>query len=313
MKRIVSTLFLTLFFFSASYAQDLESATNLYNTGAMALNEGNIAEALSNFEQAHEQAVIIGPEAEELKSNCERTIPTLYLSLGKEAVNAKDLDGAISKLKTAIEKANEFGNTEVADEAKNLIPQVIFAEGNTKLNAGDFAGAVAEYKKVVEFDPENGMAYLRLGQASLRVDDEATAIDALAKAAQFGQENNANKELSRHYLKQAAAAVKAKKYDAAIAAANKSNEVLPNAQAYSICGKAAIAAKKYDEAIAAFESYVSMSPNARDINQTFYQLATAYEAKGNKEKACGYYSQIMSDPTLGEYATHKVKNELKCN
>lgn len=313
MKRVVTTLFLTLFFISAGYAQDMESATNLYNTGAMALNEGNIAEALSNFEEAYEQAVVIGPEAEELKSNCERTIPTLYLSLGKEAVNAKDLDGAIEKLKTAIAKANDFGNTEVAEEAKNLIPQVIFAEGNTKLNAGDFAGAAAEYKKVVEFDPENGMAYLRLGQASLRINDEATAIDALAKAAQFGQEKNADKELSRHYLKQAAAAVKAKKYDDAIAAANKSNEVQPNAQAYSICGKAAIAAKNYDVAISAFESYVSMSPKARDINQTFYQLATAYEAKGNKEKACGYYSQIMSDPALGEYATHKVKNELKCN
>lgn len=313
MKKIVTTLFLSLLFFSASYAQDMESATNLYNTGAMALNEGNIAEALSNFEQALEQAAVIGPEAMELKSNCERTIPTLYLTLGKEAVNAKDLDGAIEKIKVAIAKAEEFGNTEVADEGKALIPQVIFAEGNTKLNAGDFAGAVAEYKKVVEFDPENGMAYLRLGQAALRVNDEATAVDALAKAAQFGQDKNANKELSKHYLKQAAAAVKAKKYNDAIDAAKKSNEVMPNAQAYSVCGKAAIAAKNYDEAISAFESYVAMSPNARDINQTYYQLATAYEAKGDKEKACGYYSQIMSDPTLGEYATHKVKNELKCN
>lgn len=313
MKKVLTTLFLSLFFFSASYAQDMESATNLYNTGAMALNEGNIAEALSNFEQALEQAVVIGPEAEELKSNCQNTIPKLYLQLGKEAVNAKDLDGGLEKIKTAIAKAEEFGLADVAEEGKALIPQVMLAEGNNKLNAGDFAGAAADYKKVVEFDPTNGMAYFRLGQASLRINDEATAVDAFNKACEYGQEKNAKKALSTHYLKQAAAAVKAKKYDDAIAAANKSNEVMPNAQAYSICGKAAIAAKKYDEAIAAFESYVSMSPNARDINQTFYQLATAYEAKGNKEKACGYYSQIMSDPTLGEYATHKVKNELKCN
>lgn len=313
MKKIVTTLFLSLFFFSAGYAQDMESATNLYNTGAMALNEGNIAEALSNFEQALEQAMVIGPEAEELKANCQRTIPTLYLSLGKEAVNAKDLEGGIEKIKMAIAKAEEFGNTSVAEEGKALIPQVVLAEGNSKLGAGDFAGAIEDYKKVIEFDPENGMAYFRLGQAALRVNDETTAVDALQKAATLGQEKNANKALSTHYLKQAAAAVKAKKYDDAMAAANKANEVMPSAQAYSICGKAAIAGKKYDEAIAAFESYVAMSPNARDINQTYYQLATAYEAKGDKEKACGYYSQIMSDPTLGEYATHKVKNELKCN
>lgn len=313
MKKIVTTLFLSLFFFSAGYAQDMESATNLYNTGAMALNEGNIAEALSNFEQALEQAMVIGPEAEELKANCQRTIPTLYLSLGKEAVNAKDLEGGIEKIKVAIAKAEEFGNTSVAEEGKALIPQVVLAEGNSKLGAGDFAGAIEDYKKVIEFDPENGMAYFRLGQAALRVNDEATAVDALQKAATLGQEKNANKALSTHYLKQAAAALKAKKYEEAMAAANKANEVMPSAQALSISGKAAIAAKKYDEAIASFESYVAMSPNARDINQTYYQLATAYEAKGDKEKACGYYSQIMSDPTLGEFATHKVKNELKCN
>ena len=313
MKKIVTTLFLSLFFFSAGYAQDMESATNLYNTGAMALNEGNIAEALSNFEQALEQAMVIGPEAEELKANCQRTIPTLYLTLGKEAVNAKDLEGGIEKIKVAIAKAEEFGNTSVAEEGKALIPQIVLAEGNSKLSAGDFAGAIEDYKKVIEFDPENGMAYFRLGQAALRVNDEATAIEALNKAAAYGQEKNANKTLSTHYLKQAAAALKAKKYEEAMAAANKANEVMPSAQALSISGKAAIAAKKYDEAIASFESYVAMSPNARDINQTYYQLATAYEAKGDKQKPCGYYSQIMSDPTLGEFATHKVKNELKCN
>lgn len=313
MKRIVTTLFLSLFFFSAGYSQDMESATNLYNTGAMALNEGNIAEALSNFEQALEQAMVIGPEAEELKSNCQNTIPKLYLSLGKEAVNAKDLDGGLEKIKIAIAKAEEFGNTDVVEEGKSLIPTIMLAEGNSKLAAKDFAGAIVDYKQVLEADPTNGMAYFRLGQASLNVNDEATAVEALTKACEYGQEKNAKSTLSKHYLKKAAAAIKAKQFDAAIAAANQANEVLPSAQGYSICGKAAIAAKKYDEAIAAFETYVSMSPNARDLNQTFYQLATSYEAKGDKEKACGYYKQIMSDPTLGEYATHKVKNELKCN
>ncbi|MBO7249587.1 MAG: tetratricopeptide repeat protein [Bacteroidales bacterium] len=286
---------------------------NIYNIGAIALNEGNIAEALSNFEQALEQAVVIGPEADKLKSNCQNAIPKLYLELGKEAANARDFDGALEKINIAIAKAEEFGLAEDAEEGKALIPQVVLVKGNNKLNDGDFAGAIEDYKKVIEFDPENGMAYFRLGQAAIRVNDEATAVDALQKAATLGQEKNANKALSTHYLKQAAAAVKAKKYDEAISAANKSNEVMPNAQAYSICGFSAIAAKKYDEAIAAYESYVAMSPNARDINQTYYQLATAYEAKGDKEKACGYYSQIMSDPTFGEYATYKVKNELKCN
>lgn len=312
MKQIVLTFFLSLFFFSATYAQDLESATNLCKEGNTALNEGNTSVALQKFEAALEQADIIGPDADEIAGNCKSIIPTLQLALGKEAAAAKDMEKAIPILKTAIEKASEYGQDDVLAEATALIPQLYMAEGNGYLNEGKFAEAVAEYKKAIENDPSNGMAYLRMGQASIRANDEATAIEALGKAKEFGQVAAANKELSKYYVKKAAAGLKAKKYDVAADFANKSNEALENATAFNIAGKANIALKKYDAAIAAFESYLSKSPNAKDANQTMLQLAMAYEAKGVNDKACGYYKQIVSDPNFAEYAKSKV-TALKCN
>lgn len=314
MKKFVLSLFLSLSFIFAANAQDLESATNLYNAGAMALNDGNIAEALKNFESALDEAMVIGPEADQLKTNCEKQIPFLYNELGKEAVNTKLYDQALELFNKAIEKGNAFGDTDIVNEVNSVIPQVLFAKGNAQLNAKNYQGAIDEYKKVIELDPSNAMAYLRLGTCAFQINDEATALDALAKAADLGQDKNANKTASNYFVKKANAALKAKKMDEAISNAKKSVEYLPSPNGYKIWGSASMAAKKYDEAIAAYESYVAAVPNAKDINNSLFSLAQAYEAKGDKEKACGYYKQIMTVPgQIGEFATYQVKTALKCN
>lgn len=313
MKHFLLTFSLSLFLFSATYAQDLESATNLCKDGNAALSEGNTADALKKFEAALEQADIIGPDADEISTNCKTIIPNLYLAIGKEQANAKEMDNAVATLKTAIEKGKEYNQDNVVSEATSIIPQLYMAEGNTLLNSGQFAEASVMYNKAVEFDPTNGMAYLRIGQASIRANDEASAIAALEKAKEYGQASSANKELSKFYLKKSAAYLKAKKFGEAADAAKLSNDAQESAQAYSIIGKSSIALKKYDDAISAFETYLAKSPNAKDANQTMYQLASAYEAKGDKGKACGYYKQILTDPQFKDFATHKVNNELKCN
>ena len=71
--------------------------------------------------------------------------------------------------------------------------------------------------------------------------------------------------------------------------------------------------KQYDTAIAAFEAYLALAPNANDKSQIIYQLATAYEGRKDRAKACSYYKQILSDPKFGAVAKYKVEEELKCN
>src|SRR5574344_701993 len=313
MKHLLLTISLSVFLFSAVHAQNLESATNLCKDGNTALSEGKTTEALQKFEEALGQAAIIGPEAEEITNNCKSRIPNLYLAISKEKANAKEMDNAVSALKTAIEKGKEYGQESTVKEASELIPQLYMAEGNTFLNDGKFNEAVALYKKVVEFDPSNSMAYLRMGQAAIRTQDEATAMSSFEKAKELGQGESADKEVSVYFLKKSASYMKAKKFAEAKSFAKKSNDALESTQAYSIIGKFSIALKEYEDAISAFETYLAQKPNAKDANQTMYELATAYEAKGDKDKACGYYKQILTDPQFKAYATHKVNNELKCN
>ena len=294
MKKILAILTIAALSAVSLLAQDMESATALYNEGATALNAGDKETALGYFEEALAQAELIGPEAEELAYNCKRNIPTLINSMGKELAAANEIDAALEMLNKAVEKATEYGQDDIAADAQNLIPQLYMQQGNILLNQKNYPAAVAAYQKVVEINPNDANGYLRLGQAASRADDMETAIAALTKASELGQGKAADKEMATIYLSKAAEVLKAKDYQGAIA------------------GTAALQLKNYDDAIANFEGFLTASPNARNADQIKYQLATAYEAKGDKENACVNYKAILNNPQFAEYAKHKVNNELKC-
>ena len=62
MKKILAILTIATLSAVSVLAQDMESATALYNEGATALNAGDKETALGYFEEALAQAELIGPE-----------------------------------------------------------------------------------------------------------------------------------------------------------------------------------------------------------------------------------------------------------
>ncbi len=281
----------------AANAQDLNQATELYNAAATALNEGNDAGALENFQKALEMASALGEEGATLAADCKGIIPKLLLQMGKEAANAKDMDKAIELIGQAEKLATEYGLAEVATDAKELAPQLYLAEGNSLLNEKKFAEAAAMYQKSIDLNGENGVAWLRLGMAKANSGDTEGAIEAYGKASEYGQKAAADKQLGNIYGKAAQAAYKAKNYAGTLENVLKANEYgFTKLNVYG--GMAAFNLKKYDQVISLLEGDTSV--NAR------YYLARAYEAKGNNAKACENYKAITSDKNFGAYATSKV-------
>lgn len=307
MKKFCKTLCVALvatFALSTGYAQNMEQATEIFNNAVTALNEDRDNDALTGFQQAMEMAAAAGEEGVSMVNDCKSVIPGILLKMGKTAANDQDIDGAIAKLNEAIAKAGEYGNTEVAAEAKELIPVVMLADGNTLFNAKQYAEALAEFQKVLQYDPENGMAYLRIGMTQNRLGDKAAAIEALEKAMSLGQEDNAKKQLLSVYANAAVAAYKGKNHAEAFENAQKAAEYGDNSQVYQIGGIAAFNLKKYDESIA-------MLSKAKQGNSISYYLARAYEGKGDNAKACEYYQKIVNDSNLGAYAKSKVSTLCK--
>lgn len=312
MKKYFVALVVVLLSVGAASAQDLASVTEAYNNAATLLNDGNKEAAVEAFQAVLTQAAALGDEGAEIANNCKGVIPDLLLSIGKGKANEKATDAAIEFFQKAAAVAAEYGNDEVAVEAKDLIPQVLLQAATTLLNAKDYAAAAAAYQKVIDVDPENGMAFLRMGMAYASAGDQDAAVAALESAVQFGQEANAKKQLSNIFLKVAAAAQKAKDNQGALEAAQKSVEYLDNATGQKLIGITALALKQNAVAAEGFEAYLAQTPDAKDKVQITYQLATALLGAGQNDKACGYFKQIADDAQFGEAAKYQI-TVLKCN
>lgn len=293
----------------AAFAQDLAAVTELYNAGAAAISTDK-AGALKNFEQALAQAKALGEEGAEVVANCKNIIPNLTLSIAKDFVKESKFDEAVAQLGAAVAVAEKFEATDVADEAKNLIPQVKMSKAGNLLNAKDYDGAAAAYREVLEADPANGNAALRLGAALNGAGKLAEAKAAFEQAAANGQEATANKQLGNIYLKEAAAALKEKKYADAVTAAAKVNDYTENAQAWQIAGQASQLAGKNNDAIKYFEKYLEAAPTASNAGAIAYTVGALYQQAKNNAKAKEYYTKAASDPKYGAEAK-KMLDALK--
>lgn len=310
MKKIIVTLIAAAFALGVANAQDLAAVTELYNNGATALSTGDKAGALSIFESVIPQAEALGEEGAEIVANCKNVIPSIYLSIAKDLVGASDYDAAIAKLNEAIEVAGKYEAAAVADEAKGIIPQVLMQKAGTLLNAKDYAGAAAAYKTIVDADPTNGVAALRLGMALNGKGDLAEAKAAFEVAAANGQEATAKKQIANICLKEAAAALKAKKYADAVAAAVASFENNSSAQAYRIAGQASQLAGKNADAIKYYEQMLELFPKDKNAGSIAYTVGALYQTAKNNAKAKEYYKLALTDPKYGAEA-QKMLDALK--
>ena len=310
MKKLIATLAALAVAAGAAFARDLAAVTELFNAGAEAVSSGDKAGALKSFEQAITQAAALGEEGEEIVANCKNIIPNLTLSIAKDLVKESKFDEAVVQLGVAADVAEKYEAAEVAAEAKGLIPQVKMSKAGSLLNAKDYEGAAAAYREVLEADPSNGNAALRLGAALNGAGKLDEAKAAFEQAAANGQEATANKQLGNIYLKEAAAALKAKKYNDAVAAAVKVNDYTEDAKAWQIAGQASQVAGKNNDAIKYFEKYLAAAPTASNAGAIAFTVGALYQGAKNNAKAREYYSKAVNDPKLGAEAK-KLLDALK--
>ena len=119
MKKIILAIAAMVVAAGIASAQDMAQATELYNNGATAISMKNWTEALDYFQKALEMGKTIGEEADELVANCKTAIPGVALQIAKDLINAENFDEAYAKLEDATKIAEEYGNEEVAEEAKS--------------------------------------------------------------------------------------------------------------------------------------------------------------------------------------------------
>ncbi len=309
MKKLIATIAAFTVALGAAFAQDLAAVTEVYNAGAEAVSTDKAA-ALKSFEEALKLAEALGDEGQEIVANCKNIIPNIRMSLAKDLVKESKFDEAVAALQEVEKVAEAYEAFDVADEAKTLVPQVKMSHAGNLLNGKDYDGAAAIYKEVLDADPANGNAALRLGVALNGAGKLEEAKAAFETAAANGQEATAKKQIGNIYLKEAAAALKGKKYADAVAAAAKVNDYTENAQAWQIAGQASQAAGKNNDAIKYFEKYLEAAPTASNAGAIAFTVGALYQGAKNNAKAKEFYTKAAGDPKYGAEAK-KMLDALK--
>ena len=309
MKKILATIATLVVALGTVSAQDLAAVTEIYNAGAAAISTDK-AGALNSFEQALKLAEALGEEGQEIVTNCKNIIPNLKLSLAKDLVKESKFDEAIAALQDVQKVAEAYEAFSVVDEAAGLIPQIKLSKANSLYKAKDFEAAAAAFKEILDADPTNGSAAFYMGAALTNAGKTEEAKAAFETAAANGQEANAKKQLGTIYLKEASAALKAKKYADAISAALKSNEYAANSQTLYIAGQASQLAGKNADAIKYFEQYLEAAPTASNAGAIAYTVGALYQTAKNNAKAKEFYTKALTDPKYGAEAK-KMLDALK--
>ena len=309
MKKFIATLATIVVALGSAFAQDLAAVTELYNSGAEAISTDK-AGALKSFEAALSLADALGEEGQEIVANCKNIIPNLRLSLAKDLVKASQFDEAIAALQELEKVAEAYEALDVLNEATTLIPQVKMSKANNLYKAKEYDAAAAAFQEILDAEPTNGNAAFYKGAALVGAGKNAEAIAAFELAAANGQEANANKQIGNLYLKEAANALKAKKYADAVTAAAKVNDYTENAQAWQIAGQASQAAGKNNDAIKYFEKYLAAAPDASNAGAIAYTVGALYQQAKNNAKAKEFYNKALSDPKYGAEAK-KMLDALK--
>ncbi len=291
MKKLFVTLAAFALAAGVVFAQDYNAAVDAFNAGAQAL-ETNKVEALAQFRTALAQAQACeGEEAAELVAKCKEIIPGTLISIAKEQINEAQYDEALVTLVEANTVATEYGAEAAAKEAGSLIANTYLRKGSTLLKEKNFTGAAEAFQQVTALEPENGQAYLLLGQAQLQAGDNDAAIESLNKASELGEEQ-AGKLLSTTYLKKGMALVKAGKNAEAIEALEKSNSYAESANAYKLMASAYTKMGKSAKAVEAYKKYLEIAPDAKDAADIMFTIAATAQKAGDKATAKEYYKKL---------------------
>ena len=300
MKRITK-LFLTaavVLFAGSVFAQDMTQAGELYQKATEAYQAGNEMEAVMNFKEALKIAQAAGDEGIEMAQGCKDMIPQILMSAAGKMVAAKDYVKAEETYTEALNAATEYGNDAVAANAKTKLAQIPLQQGNDAYTAGNMDEAIALLQKAVERDGNNAKAHLLLGMAYNKANKDDEAEASLMKAKELG-DANAEKVLGGMFLSAANDAMKAKKFNDAIAKAEKALAIGPNPTASLIAGMSAYQAKNFNKAI-------THLVNAPASAQNTYILASCYESAGKKAQACATYKKVLNDGKFGPTAKQKI-------
>lgn len=298
-----------------------KDAVEAFNAGVTANEAKNYTEALAQFNKTLDICNQVGAEADEIRAQAEKVIPSVEFNIGLGLYNQKKIEEAIAQIDKAKESAIKYGDEKTQRKAERVVPQLYNFLGNGALRDGQFDKAVDYYNKAIALDANYSKCYLGLGLAYSKMNNLDKAIEAFDKTIEIGTATNKTEDVKDaktaardNLLVQATEEQKKdnytdayKHFNLALKYDDKSSEAYLGLAAS--CNKLS----KFDEAVDAINKALPLLEGTSDSNKApyYFALGNAFIGKKDNANACDAFKKAAFG-TFKEAADYQIKEVLKC-
>lgn len=332
LKNSLTTLLLSVFILglvSSVQAQDKRAAVKTYNKALELAQSGDYQQAINVFNQAISKAKKLGEEGQDILSRSQSKLPQVHyqLALKKYKTFQSDktlanLEATIDQFRTTKEVAEKYGESQYAKKAAGIVTQLLYNKAVVQYQQNDLKASLATLDEVIQRDPNYAKAYYQKGIVIKNMDSKnlEQAIAQFDKAIEVGQKTNdsqivstakdaARKELVYRGFK----AIESKNFNRAIELLNRALTYdSTSANAYFRLAQAYNKTQDWQKAVSSAQKGIKYETGGKtEKAKIYFELATAYQGLGQKEKACNAFENAAYG-SFKAPAQHQMEYELKC-
>lgn len=309
-------VFILLIFTTLGYSQSLNEAGEAFNSGIKAAGANDMELAIQSYTHCVGVCDQLGEEGAELKSKAEKQLGQIHLKLGLDQYKNKQFNEALKNLKASSKYAEIAGDAKTRATASSYVARVYYSSGMSKLKKKDYENAMTLFDKALSYDGKYYKAYYGKGLTYKLLNDPDNMKASFSKVFELAGNdtktiNKAKSSAYKYFLAAGTKKLQAGSFaDAAILLEESTTYQSPDGNTCYYLALAYNGISSWDKAIDAAQKGLALEGS--DQANLYFEMARAYEGKGDPGMACDTYKKVTSGPNAAA-AKHKVSVGLKCN
>lgn len=326
MKYRVLAIFAGVLLAGTLSAQTLTDVINEFNVGVEKLNGQEYDAALEHFNQVLTMADVVGDEANDMKAQAEKQIPSTNYRQATTFMKRKQYDNAIPYLEKTVETATLYNNNEeISKKAAGYLPQLYVRQGSAERKNKNYDAAIEYYDKALAMNPNIYQACQGKGLVYMDQDKTEEMLECFANAKEGATAKNDTKtidfvdgKINAYYKKiiddeYAMVDPEEKDYSYVIEVCEMALEASDkNPYAYLRLAEIKNATVEYDAALDYGQKGLDCGGSDPVINSGLnYQIGLAYQNNDDYDSACEAYQKVVEEPFLS--MAEKKIDTVGCN
>jgi len=319
MRNIVITLAIFCLMVAGLNAQVVRNdAIKAYNEG-VAAKDTDFPAAIKAFEKAIEIAGQVGAEADDIKQNAMKIVPSLYVKIANKAVTDKAPAADILRLsKAAAAVAAKYDNQTAKENSGKLMIQGYNAMANDLFSKNDYANVLLTFDSILAVNPNYNNAIFNKALAYSKMNDNGnfeSTIDLYIEKMKSVNDTvkiaKASKMALEYFRQAGSKANQGNKLTDAVTLLDKAAKYGNDKDVFYYYADAYNKQKNFDKGLEFAQKGLDLETGTPEAKAKFYyQLGVAQEGKGMKDDACTSFKNSMFGPFTDASKAHRTN--LKC-